>query len=100
MTSTIKEQAIAYEPGSYKNISDLSEISTDVQIHEEEKTNSTTGEPYKVKYIEVNGEKYRVPPSVLGSLKAIIEKKPDLTKFNVLRTGRTKEDTRYTIVPL
>ena len=56
-------------------------------------------QPFKYKVIIVDGEEYRVPSSVLGSLKAILEKKPDLKEFTVSKVGNGM-DTRYTVIPL
>jgi len=98
MTS-IKEAAQNLETSTMKNISELSEVDVNADLLEETR-NTADGEEYKVKYILVDGEKYRVPASVLFSLKSILEKKPDLKKYAVARVGTTKEDTRYTVIPL
>ena len=52
------------------------------------------------KVVVVEGVDYRVPSSVIGNLKAILEKKPSMTKFSVARQGKTKDDTKYTVIPL
>lgn len=83
-----------------KNISELPEvIVADMDVKEEIRQDSE-GKDYKVNFIEVNKENYRIPYTVLAALKAILEKKPDLQKFAVDRQGTTKEDTRYTVIPL
>jgi len=98
--TTIKEDAQGFEPkASIKNISDLSEVSTDVEIHSEKGKNNETNEEFEYKYIDVNGEKYRVPNIVIGNLKVILEENPDLKRFKVKRTG-TGLETRYTLIPL
>jgi len=48
----------------------------------------------------VNGERYRIPSTVLGGLKEILEEKPNMKKFKVKRKGTTKTDTSYTIIQL
>lgn len=62
-------------------------------------TNAETQEPYEYNFIEVNGEKYRVPDSVLNNLKAILEKKPNLKTFCVTKSGEGRL-TKYTVIPL
>jgi hypothetical protein len=47
----------------------------------------------------VNGEKYRVPQSVLNNLKAVLEDNPMLKTFKVKKTGEGM-DTRYILIPL
>jgi len=98
--TTIKEEAQAFEQkASTKNIADLSEVSTDLELKTEKGKNNETGEEYEYKYIDVNGEKYRVPNKVIGDLKAVLEENPNLKKFKVKKTGIGLE-TRYTLIPL
>lgn len=89
----IKEKAQAYEPSQIHNISELNEIPTDVEVKYEEEAEF----PYD--YIEVNSERYKVPASVLASLKAILEENPNLKKFKVKRVGEGM-NTKYTTIPL
>lgn len=90
----LNETALAYEgKGKIKNIAELNSVSTDLEVKEDVEAEF----PYK--YIEVDGEKYKVPSSVLGSLKAILEENPKLAKFKVKKTGEGME-TRYTVIPL
>jgi len=46
----------------------------------------------------VDDEEYRVPTSVLKSLKVILEDKPDLKFFKVKKTGEGLK-TEYTVIP-
>ena len=96
---TLSEFAKTYVPATTKNISDLKEVSTNLQLIDREGTDKT-GNSYKYKVIVVEGIDYRVPSSVIGNLKAILEKKPSMTKFSVARQGKTKDDTKYTVIPL
>ena len=91
---TIKDEAQGYEPkAKVKNISELPSIETNIAVFDE----SEAEFPYK--YIEINGERYKMPLSVLGSLKAILEENPELKKFKVKKQGDGME-TRYTVIPL
>jgi hypothetical protein len=97
--ATIKEEAQGFEPLQIKNVADLPEVSVDFQLEDRDGTNKETAEPFKYKVICVNGEEYRVPNKVIGDLKAIIEKKPDLKKFAVTKKGQGLQ-TQYTVIPL
>jgi len=93
----LSDEALAYEPKQMKNIADLETVRTDLNIQEE-----TFGEgegSFTAKFVEVDGLRYRVPISVLKSLKAILQTKPDCKSIKVVKTG-SGMDTNYTVVPL
>lgn len=99
------EFAKEYEtPSATKNIADLSEVSTDLELEDDtfEFTDKVTGDVKKVtqKVINLNGENYRVPISVVQQLKVLLEDNPDLKTFKVKKSGSTKDDTRYQCIPL
>jgi hypothetical protein len=96
---TLSEFAKTYVPTTTKNISDLDEVTTNLPLEDREGTDKQ-GNTFKYKVIVVEGEDYRVPNSVIGNLKAILGKKPTMTKFSVARQGKTKDDTKYTVIPL
>jgi len=96
--ATLSEEASQYEKPTTKNIADLKVVNTSFPVEDREGKDSD-GKVFKYKAVVVDGEEYRVPSSVLGSLKAILEKKPDLKDFSVSKTG-TNLDTRYTVIPL
>ncbi|MEK6879699.1 MAG: hypothetical protein AABY22_08840 [Nanoarchaeota archaeon] len=98
MQKTLKQQAQQYEPPKTKNIADLEKVSVDVGIVEKKYKEGTEDE-FSVNVIVVNDEDYRVPDSVLKNLKVILESKPSLKYFKVVRTGEGMKTT-YTIVPL
>jgi hypothetical protein len=100
MAQTIKDSAKNFQPKTTKNISEISSIDVNLVLLEEEGVDPETGKPYNYFYTEINGEKYRVPATVLKDLKAILEKKPNLKTFAVNKTGKGKLDTRYTVIPL
>jgi hypothetical protein len=96
---TIREEAQASEPpAKSKNITELSQVSTDLVVGEESFVNNE-GKEVTVKVIKVGKEKYRVPQSVLNSLKVILEDNPNLKTFKVKKMGEGM-DTRYTVIPL
>jgi len=96
---TLSEFAKTYTPATTKNIADLEEVDTNLVLEDREGTDKS-GNTFKYKVIVVNGEDYRVPSSVIGNLKAILSKKPALKKFSVAKQGTTKDDTKYTVIPL
>lgn len=91
--ASLKETAQAFEPKHTMNIADLEVVEVAAEIKEENDVEF----PYK--YIEVDGQKYRVPVSVLSSLKTILEDNPDLKKFRVKKSGEGM-NTTYTVIPL
>jgi len=102
--ATLNDYAKEYTPqASTKNIADLSEVSTDLELVEDkfefEDKNGNAKEVVQ-KVIVVNNEKYRVPVSVIQQLKVILEDNPNLKKFKVRKSGSTKDDTRYQVIPL
>lgn len=97
--ATLSEFAKTYEPQITKNIADLKEVDVNLQLVDRTGTDSK-GVEFKYKVIVVNGEDYRVPSSVIGNLKVILEKKPSLKRFSVARQGTKKDDTKYTVIPL
>lgn len=97
MTS-LKEEAMNYSPPKKNNISDLEAIPTDVKILDGE-SETREGKPYKYKFIVMNGEDYKVPGIVLGSLKDILEVNPDLKFFKVSNSG-TDSSPKYTVIQL
>ena len=94
-----------YEPTSKtKNIAELKEVSTDIDIVDDEfdVTDKVTKQEKKVKQkvVVVSGEKYRIPASVIAQLKVVMEDNPNCKKFKVKKSGTTMDDTRYQVIPL
>ena len=97
MTS-IKEMAQAYESPKTNNIAELSEVSVDLQL--EEKTfQDKEGKDFTITVTNIGGDEYRVPASVVRDLKAVLEKRPDLQKFSVGKSGEGL-GTKYTVIAL
>lgn len=96
--ATIKEEAQDYEPQLTKNIAELEAVSVDLKLETREKTDKN-GQPFTYKVTIIDGEEYRVPISVLKSLKSILDNKPDLKQFKVVVTGEGL-NTSYTVIPV
>jgi len=96
---TIKETALNYEAKHTKNIADLPEVNIELMQLEDRSGTDNKGEQFTYKVIVVNGEEYRVPGSVIGSIKGILDKKPDLKRVSVSKTGDGM-NTRYQVIPI
>ena len=95
--TTLKEEAVAFVPIQTKNIADLQIVDVNLNLEDREGKDKD-GVVFKYKVIVVNGEDYRVPGKVIGDLKAILEKKPDLKQFSVSKKG-SGLSTQYTVIP-
>jgi len=96
---SIKDEAMAFTPKQTKNISELPQVSIDFEIKEGEGIDKE-GTPFKYKFIEINGEEYRIPGVVIAQVKDILSENKNMKSFKVKRTGEGKTGTRYTVVPL
>lgn len=99
----LAEFAKEYESKATKNIADLKEVSTDLELEDDEfefTDKDGKNKIVKQKVVEQNGEKYRVPVSVIQQLQVMLEDNPNLKKFKVKKTGEGKDNTRYTVIPL
>jgi|GEM_PF-1503404 len=99
MGETLKEAAQKYIPQTTKNIADLPEVDIETMQLEDRSGVDNNNEQFNYKVIVVNGEEYRVPSSVIGNIKGILEKKPALKKVSVSKTGQGM-NTRYTVIPM
>jgi len=94
---TIKESAQAYEPPQTLNIADLDKIPIGLELKDGEGKDKD-GEVFKYKYAEIDGKQYRVAGTILGGIKAILQKMPDLEFVQVIKQGEGM-GTRYTVIP-
>lgn len=92
------DEAKEYVAPTTKNIADLKEVDVNIELHNRTGKDKDDNE-FKYKVLIIDDEEYRVPSSVLGNLKAVLEKKPDLKRFAVSKQG-TGMNTRYTVIPL
>lgn len=95
---SIKDFAKTYEAQQMKNIADLEAVPTSSEIKTETRKDRD-GEEYRVNYITLNGEEYRVPISVIEQLRGIIEANPNLSTFKVRKTGQGMA-TKYQVIPV
>ena len=95
---SLKEAAVEYQPKSAKNITELQSVDVALAL-QLETGKDAEGNEFSYNYVEVDGERYRVPDSVLSNLQAILKKKPTLKSFSVSKTGEGRM-TKYTVIPL
>lgn len=95
--ATLKEEAQAYEPPQTLNIADLDKIPIDLEL-KDGIGKDKEGEEFKYKYAVVDGKQYRVAGSILGGIKAILQKMPNLKFVSVIKQGQGM-NTRYQVIP-
>ncbi len=96
--ATLLDTAKVYEPKQRPNIADLDKIPLSIEL-KDGKGADKLGEEYTYKYAVIDGVEYRVPGPVIGAIKAILVKKPDMQFVSVIKTG-TGSETRYTVIPM
>ena len=96
--ATLREEAQAYTPPQTLNIADLDKIPIDIELKNSEGTR-TDGEKFTYKFATVDGKDYRVAGSIIGGIKALLEKMPHLKFVGVIRQG-TGMNTRYQVIPM
>ena len=96
---SLTERAQSYtQSGKLKNISELKSIPVDIDITEKVFGEGTDKE-FKAEVIEVEGEQYKMPVTVISGLKVILEENPNLKTFKVKKVG-SGMGTEYHIIPL
>ena len=96
--ANLRETSKEYEPKKTLNIADLDIVSLDVPMDKVSGTNQE-GKDFEYHVAEIEGEKYRVPVSVIESIKTITEAKPELKNVKVVKKG-SGMSTEYTVIPL
>lgn len=95
---TIKDEALAFMPKQTKNVADLPQLDVNATLLDGKGTDDT-GQEFKYKYVDVNGQEYRVPNVVIGNIKDLLEMNPALKLVKVSKKGQGLQ-TRYTVMPL
>ena len=91
--STLRETSQGYIAPPELNITDLGSIDLSVEILEGEGEKKEGG-TYTYKYMEINGNEYRIPSFVLEQIKDILKLKPSVSNIKVTKTGSGRA-TRY-----
>lgn len=104
MNQTLGEIAQDYKSKATKNIADLSEVSTTLEVFDDsfEVTDKVTKQQKIVnqKIVCINNVNYRIPVSVLQQLKVLLDDNKNLKKFKVKKSGEGLDGTRYQVIPL
>ena len=95
--ATIREESQAYEPPMTLNIADLEKIPISLELKDGEGKDKD-GAVFKYKYAEIDKKQYRVAGSILGGIKAILQKMPNLEFVQVIKQGQGM-NTRYNVIP-
>ena len=96
--ATLKEEALAYEPPVTLNIADLEKIPVSLELKTAQ-GKTREGKEFKYKYAEIEGKQYRVVGSILGGIKAILKKLPNVEYVAVIKSGQG-QTTQYQVIPL
>ena len=94
----LKESAQAYTPQQTLNIVELKRVPLTIEVVEETH-NDNDGNPFTGLYAIVEGQKYRVPYSVLNQIKMIVAEQPNTKFVKVTKTG-TGMATKYMVMPV
>ncbi len=101
MVKTIKEGAEEYEPKRTLNIADLE--SFDISEPMEEREGDNDGKKFTYNVLVRDGKEYRIPNTVLESLKAILKANTkhnkEVTTFSVEKTGEGM-NTKYQVITI
>jgi len=95
--ATLRDEAKAYEPPQTLNIADLDKIPIDIELFDG-KGKDNKGNEFTYKYAKIDGKEYRVAGTIIGGIKAILEKMPNLQYVSVLKQGEGMS-TRYQVIP-
>jgi len=101
--ATLGEAADNHQPSSKTmNIADLEKVSLGIEVVEDTFEFEKNGETKTViqDVIVIDEVKYRVPKTVLQQVKILKADNPALKFFKVKKSGTTKDDTRYLVIPL
>lgn len=96
--ATLKQEAQAWMPKQTLNVADLKRVSVEADI-KTETGKDKDGKEFTYKYIEVDGQKYRIPGVVIGDIKGLLKEMPNLKEVKVVKNGQGTA-TKYQVVPL
>jgi hypothetical protein len=102
MTKTFKETAEEYEPKRTANIADLDKFDISEPIEEKEGKDNE-GKVFKYNVLVRDGTDYRVPNTVMETVKGIlaanVKHDKEVTTFSVEKTGEGMA-TKYQVISL
>ncbi len=96
--TNIRESAKAFMPKTTKNVADLDRLDLELPVEHRTGTDKE-GRSFEYDVVVKDGEDYRIPASVLNSIKTILEAKPSQKTVRVVKKG-TGMNTEYTVVQM
>jgi len=96
--TTLKQEAEEYVPKETLNIADLDKVSVDIELLDGDGIDKD-GKPFSYKYAVIDGKEYRIASTVIGGLKGLLEKIPNLKYICVDKQG-SGMNTRYQVIPI
>jgi len=96
--ATLKEMAQQYEPPQTLNIADLDKIPVGIEVESKTGKNKD-GEEFTYLSAKIEGREYRIAGSILGGIKALLKKMPDIKFVSVIKDGQGM-NTRYQVIPV
>ena len=95
---TLRTAAANYQAPQTLNIAELEKIPIDIELKDGSGKNRE-GEEFTYKYAVIEGKEYRVAGSIIGGIKALLEKLPELEFVSVIKQGQGM-NTRYQVIPI
>lgn len=96
--ATLKEMSQAYEPPQTLNIADLDKIPVGIEVEKKTGKNKD-GDEFEYLAAKIDGKEYRIAGSILGGIKALLKKMPDIKFVSVIKDGQGM-NTRYQVIPV
>jgi hypothetical protein len=94
----LKESAQAFTPQQTLNISELKRVPLTIEVNEETHQDNE-GKDFTGLYAVIEGQKYRIPYSVLAQIKMVVQEQPNVKFVKVTKTG-TGMATKYLVMSL
>lgn len=96
--TTLKEAAQNFAPKTTKNIAELTSFPVSLELKDGQGVDNE-GKPFSYKYVELNGDHFRVPGSVIAQIKELLIENPNLQNVKAKKSGAGL-NTRYNVIPL
>lgn len=94
---TLKQTAMAYVPKQPKTVADLPYFSVNLEVKKDQ-AKDKNNKVFDINFVEIDGEHYRIPDSVLKSMKNLLTAIPNIENFKVIKSGEGM-NTEYQTIP-
>jgi uncharacterized FlaG/YvyC family protein len=99
----IRQMASTYEAPETKNIADLEKFSLDLEIETKEfrrkEPKAGESETFSINVVTIDDQEYRVPTTVIGQIKVIMQNQPEVKEVKVIKSG-SGFNTKYQVLAL